>query len=137
MIVLDTNVLSELMRAVPNANLLRWADACELSDIATTSVTQAEILYGISIMDDGRRKDSLIKAARGLFEEDFAGRILPFDAIAAAHFADIASMRRRIGRPISQADAQIAAIVRSHGARLATRNLVDFTDCGIELLNPF
>jgi hypothetical protein len=88
-------------------------------------------------MDDGRRKDLLFKAARGLFEEDFAGRILPFDAIAAAHFADIASMRRRTGRPISQADAQIAAIVRSHGARLATRNVGDFRDCGIELLNPF
>lgn len=125
------------MRAEPNTDVMIWLDGFRPSEIGITSITQAEILYGISILDDGKRKDSLLNAGTGLFEEDFAERIFSFNAIAATHYADIAATRRRIGKPISQADAQIAAIVRSVNSILATRNVDDFSDCGIEVVNPF
>jgi predicted nucleic acid-binding protein len=137
MIILDTNVISELMRAVPNPSVMQWLNGCHPTEIAITSITQSEILYGLSILDDGQRKESLLNAAFGLFEDDFAERIFPFDAIAATQYADIAALRRRSGRPISQADAQIAAIVRSTNSVLATRNVDDFVNCGIEVVDPF
>lgn len=137
MILLDTNVVSEVMRSSPNADVLRWLGSMDAREVGVTSITQAEILYGLSILADGRRKEGLMRAAEGLFAEDFAGRVYPFDAVAAVHFADIASNRRAMGKPISQADAQIAAITRANGFRLATRNGVDFEGCGIDLVNPF
>lgn len=102
-----------------------------------TSVTQAEILYGIGILDSGRRREELEVAAAAMFAEDFGSRILGFDTDAAPAYAAIASDRRRSGRPISQFDCQIAAIAHSRGAGLATRNIRDFEGCGIELIDPW
>jgi toxin FitB len=103
----------------------------------TTTITQAEILYGIALLPTGKRQNELSKAAELMFSEDFTGRVLPFDRDAAVAFANIASQRRRNGTPISQADAQIAAICYTHGATIATRNFSDFEGCGISIINPW
>lgn len=137
MIVLDTNVLSELMRPRPEPAVATWLGAQPTTSLFVTAVTQAEILYGLVLLPKGRRRDDLLGAARSLFNEEFAGRILPFDSDAAAAYSIIAADRRSAGRPISQFDAQIAAIVLSRGGTLATRNTADFVDCGIELIDPW
>lgn len=100
-------------------------------------MTQGEILYGIGLLPQGKRRDRIANAAKAMFAEDFNDRILAFNSDAAASCANIAVARRRNGRPISQFDAQIAAIARSSGAAVATRNVVDFEGCGIELVNPW
>jgi predicted nucleic acid-binding protein len=137
MIVLDTNVLSETMKPVPAREVLDWLAVQPAARLFVTSITQAEILYGLGIMPKGKRRAVLQTEAEGMFEEDFAGRILPFDADAARLFPHIAATRRASGRPIALADAQIAAIARSRGASLATRNTGDFESCGVTLLNPW
>lgn len=137
MILLDTNVLSELIRPEPDKGVTEWLDSLDPAAVATTAITAAELLYGVARLPAGRRRKQLSEAIRGLIEEDFEGRVEPFDAAAAAHYADLVSDRETAGRPISFADAQIAAICRKRGARLATRNTGDFKDTGIELLNPW
>lgn len=137
MIVLDTNVLSEVMRPRPEPVVATWLGAQPVTSLFVTAVTQAEILYGLALLPRGRRRDDLLAAARSLFDEEFAGRILPFDSDAAVAYSVIAADRRAAGRPISQFDAQIAAIVRSRGGALATRNTADFLDCGIALADPW
>ncbi len=137
MIVLDTNVLSEVFRPEPNARVGTWLKGLPPASVFTTAITQAEILYGIGILPKGRRQSALQTVAVLMFEEDFQGRILPFDSNAAQIYALMAAQRRAAGIPISHADAQIAAIAQSRGASLATRNVRDFTDCGIDLINPF
>lgn len=137
MILLDTNVLSELMRLKPAGSVMRWmADQPALS-LYTTSITQAEILHGIILLPAGRRRQAFEKAAEEMFKEEFGGRILPFGSDAAEHYARIAADRRRAGRPISHFDAQIAAIARCNGAAVATRNAPDFDGCGIKIINPW
>ncbi|MBL0770081.1 type II toxin-antitoxin system VapC family toxin [Sphingopyxis sp. DHUNG17] len=137
MILLDTNILSEVLRTAPEPRVLDWMGQQAASSLFVTTVTQAEILYGIAILDKGRRRDELAAAALLMFAEDFAGRLLAFDGDAATAFAEIAPARRSMGRPISQFDAQIAAIARSRGAVLATRNSRDFERCGIEIVDPW
>jgi len=137
MIILDTNVLSEAIRPLPAGVVLEWLAAQPPSSLFTTAITQAEIFYGLALMPRGKRHADLESAAIAMFDEDFAGRILPFDSDAARVFPAIVRARRRIGRPMAQADAQIAAIARSRGAALATRNTADFEHCGIEVLNPW
>lgn len=137
MIILDTNVLSELMRPVPDERVLEWVDGRPGASLFTTTVTQAEILLGVSILPDGRRKQDLTAAVDAMFAQDFRTRLLPFDAPAAVAFAAICSSRMRLGRPISQFDAQIAAIARSRGAWLATRNTPDFDACDIRVIDPW
>ncbi|MGB3846717.1 MAG: type II toxin-antitoxin system VapC family toxin [Sphingopyxis sp.] len=137
MILLDTNILSEALRAAPKPRVLDWIGRQAASSLFVTTVTQAEILYGIAILDKGRRRDELAAAALLMFAEDFSGRLLAFDGDAATAFAEIAAARRGMGRPISQFDAQIAAIARSRGAILATRNSRDFEHCGIEIVDPW
>jgi predicted nucleic acid-binding protein len=137
MIVLDTNVISELMRKRPTRRVLTWVDAQSAGDLAITSVTAAELLYGIARLDDGARKRELGDAVRLLVHEDLAGRVLPFDVPAAEHYADLVADRERHGRPITSADGQIAAICRRHDATLATRNTRDFEATGVELLDPW
>jgi toxin FitB len=137
MIVLDTNVLSEVVRPVPARRVLAWLAAQPPSGLFTTTVTEAEFLYGLAVLPAGKRRTSLEQAARRMFEQDFAQRVLPFDRAAAAAFALIAAVRRKRGRPIGDFDAQIAAIARIHGAAVATRNVDDFRDCGIELVDPW
>jgi predicted nucleic acid-binding protein len=137
MIVLDTNVISELMRPQSNIEVYQWVASQPISNLFTTTITQAEILYGIALLPSGKRQKALSQAAQLMFQEDFSGRILPFDEKAAISFAQIATQRRRMGKPISQADAQIASICNSCQATLATRNIADFEDCGIDLINPW
>lgn len=137
MIVLDTNVISELARQVPDAGVLAWLDSLELSEVATTAVTAAELRYGVARLPDGHRKRELTVVIRGILAEDFYGRVLPFDERASIRYADVVTGRERIGRPIGLADAQIAAICRDSGATLATRNTADFEETGIELIDPW
>ena len=137
MIVLDTNVISELMRGTPDPRVIVWLASQPIAGVFTTTLSQAEILYGLRLLSEGRRRDDLFAAARPMFDEDLAGRILPFDSDAAIVYPEIAAGRRQAGHPIGQIDAQIAAIVRSRGARLATRNVRDFTGCGIDVVNPW
>ena len=137
MIILDTNVLSELMRQVPDEAVVRWMDEQPNPSLFTTAITQAEILYGVSILSDGKRKQSLAAAVGEMFAQDFSGRLLPFDGPAAVAFATISTNRQRMGRPMNQLDAQIAAIAHSRGATLATRNTPDFAECGIDVIDPW
>jgi predicted nucleic acid-binding protein len=137
MIVLDTNVLSELMRPRPSAAVVRWIEQQLATEIYTTVITKAEILYGIELTPKGKRRESLLAVAEAMFAEELAGRVLGFDEDAARVFAQIAACRRGLGKPISQADAQIAAIARVHGGALATRNVADFEECGLRLIDPW
>jgi toxin FitB len=137
MILLDTNVISELMRREPSARVVAWIEERPRSGLGITVITQAEILYGIELLPRGRRKHGLLSAAQAMFSEDFRGRIFPFDSDAAQAFAKISALRQDQGKPISQPDAQIAAIVQALGAELATRNVADFDGCEINLLNPW
>ena len=137
MIVLDTNVLSELMRSQPGAAVFAWVAAQPRAALYTTSVNKAEIFDGISVLPEGRRRSALAVAAEAMFIDDFAGRVLPFDKAAAVHYADIVAARRREGRPIEAFDAQIAATARVAGAELATRDVGDFAGCGLILVNPW
>jgi predicted nucleic acid-binding protein len=134
-IVLDTNVLSELMRSRPASQVVDWVDGQD--ELAITAVTVAELLYGVARLPDGTRKVKLTAAVRALVEEEFSGRVLAFDGSAAEHYADIVAERERSGRPESSADAQIAAICRTHGAHLATRNVRDFEGTGIDVVDPW
>ena len=137
MIVLDTNVVSELMKPAPAAAVVRWVAAQPAVALYTTSITQAEILNGILLLPAGGRRAALEAAAEAMFAHDFGGRVLPFGSHAARAYAQIASHRRSVGRPISQFDAQIAAVARSARSAVATRNVSDFEDCGVDVLNPW
>lgn len=137
MIVLDTNVLSELLRPVPAPQVEAWLSAQGGATIFFTTVGEAELRHGVAILPAGRRRNALSAAIEGILEEDFRDRILPFDRAAARAYASIAAERRAAGRPISQFDCQIAAIVRANGAAVATRNVGDFGGCGIEVIDPW
>jgi toxin FitB len=136
MIVLDTNVLSEEMRSAPEPKAHAWLRAQGPALLFTTAVTEAELLYGIAVLPDGKRKTELMAAAQRIMAL-FAGRILPFDSAAAAELAAILALRRQLGRPIGIHDAQIAAIARSRGMSVATRDIADFADCGVALIDPW
>lgn len=136
MIVLDTNVVSELMRASLSPEVEAWVRAREPDELFTTSVTLAEVLYGIERLPNGRRKDQLSGRASDIFET-FQGQVLSFDVGAAEVYPSIVDGRDRGGRPIDGFDAQIAAICRSHDAKLATRNTKDFAHTGVELIDPW
>jgi predicted nucleic acid-binding protein len=137
MIVLDTNVLSEALRPVPEPTVLNWLANQPRASLFITTVTRGEILCGIRLLADGKRRRGLWDAARKIFDEDFADHVLSFDSDAADTYADIAASRRIAGKPISQFDAMIVAMARSRGAGLATRNVKDFEDCGIDVVNPW
>jgi len=137
MIILDTNVVSELMRPAPEPRVLRWFGSQAAEDLHITAVTMAEILYGIELVATSRRRDVLRAGAEKMFEAVFADRILTYEDRAARLFSQIASARRRQGKPISESDAQIAAITRVAGATLATQNPYVFEGCGVRLVNPW
>lgn len=137
MIVLDTNVVSELMRTEPHAAVLRWVDSQATDRLYITAITVAGLFYGVTRLADGRRKREPAGIIEVVVEEDFAERVVAFDDVAARHYADIAAGRERAGRPISMADAQIAAICRSHAATVATRNVGDFVGTGVAVLDPW
>jgi hypothetical protein len=137
MIVLDTNVLSETLRAEPAPRILDWLSGHPRTTLFTTSITEAEIHFGLELLPAGRRRKALQDAIARVFDTDMSGCVLPFDSAAAREFGLIAATRRRAGKPMSQADAQIAAIARSRGAALATRNTADFTDCELDVIDPW
>lgn len=137
MIILDTNVVSELMKAHPDDRVLAWISARPASVLHITSITQAEILHGILLLPPGKRRTAIQAAAEAMFENEFEHRIQPFDSAAAIDYARIAAERRKAGRPISQLDAQIAAIARCRRGTIATRNVQDFEDCGVPVANPW
>jgi predicted nucleic acid-binding protein len=137
MIILDTNVLSELMRERPSPNVTAWFHKHPLIDLYTTAITEAEIFYGIELLEDGTRRQKLLMAAESLFDIDLKDRVIGFESDAARIFSQIAAHRRLQGKPISNPDAQIAAIVQLHRATLATRDVADFRDCGVDLVDPW
>jgi hypothetical protein len=136
-IILDTNVLSEALKPSPAPEVLRWFAAQPALQLFTTAITQAEIVYGVELLPKGKRRAALLAAVNAMFAADFGGRILPFDSDAARLFPQIAAARRSLGRPITQLDAQIAAIARSRAAAIATRNTGDFQHCGVPLVDPW
>ena len=135
--MLDTNVLSELVRAAPDPAVVAWVRAQPKGSLFVTSVTEAEMRLGVRLLPAGKRRQALDLAVAAMFAEDFAGRIRPFDTVAVAHYVDVVWKRRAAGHPISQFDAQIAAIALRHGDKLATRNLSDFEGCGVTLIDPW
>ncbi|MCL4843079.1 MAG: type II toxin-antitoxin system VapC family toxin [Bryobacteraceae bacterium] len=137
MIILDTNVISEMMKPEPDSNVDAWLANQPPELVYTTAVTAAEIRSGIEILPAGNRRHSLQTAADRLLAGLFAGRILPFDEPAAPDYAEIVARRRALGLPAGAFDALIAAIARHHGAVLATRDTQDFAHCGIRLVNPW
>jgi predicted nucleic acid-binding protein len=137
MIVLDTNVLSEALRPVPESSVMTWLANQPRASMFITALARGEILCGIRLLSDGKRRQGLWDAARRIFDEDFAGHVLSFDSEAADTYAEISASRRTAGKPISQFDAMIAAMARSRGASLATRNVKDFDDCGTDVINPW
>ncbi|AKH70666.1 MULTISPECIES: type II toxin-antitoxin system VapC family toxin [Gammaproteobacteria] len=137
MIILDTNVLSETLRPSPDARALAWLEAQPRAALFTTTITQAEVLYGVRVLPNGQRKAALLDAVQAIFVSDMAGQVLGFDSDAAAAYAEIAAFRKTAGKPISQFDAMIAAVAKSRGAGLATRNVKDFADCGIQVVDPW
>lgn len=137
MIILDTNIISELTRQAPEPRVVSWLDSLPAEEVSTTAVTAAELLYGVARVPAGRRKRELAAAVRGLLGDELRDRILPFDEHCASRYADIVCGRETVGRPIGVADAQIAAICRTAEATLATRNTDDFSGTGIELINPW
>jgi predicted nucleic acid-binding protein len=137
MLLLDTNVVSELMKAAPNSQVLTWADARPSEEFYVSAVTKGELLFGVALLPASKRRDALAEAVATAFAKVFAGRVLAFDSAAAEVYAEIVAARRRAGRPISAFDAQIAAIARLHGASIATRNVADFEGCGVVVVDPW
>ncbi len=137
MIIVDTNVISELFRPAPAKQVETWLADQDGANLYFTTIGEAELRHGVAILPSGKRRTALTRAIEGILEEDFRDRILPFDRPAASAYAAIAADRRALGRPISQFDCQIAAIARAHGASVATRNTSDYESCGVDLLNPW
>jgi predicted nucleic acid-binding protein len=137
LIVLDTNVLSEVGKQAPSARVMAWLDRWQDSDIYITTITEAEIRYGISLMPAGKRRTQLQQFAAGVLDRTFGERILPFDSNAAKRYALIASSQKLAGMTVSVPDAQIAAIAASRGFSIATRNEKHFLHCGVTVVNPW
>jgi predicted nucleic acid-binding protein len=137
MILLDTIVISELMRADPSQAVLNWFGQHDAADLFISSITEAELRAGAAFLPEGQRRDRLQLAIDAMIDQDFQGRILPFDTSAARPYAEIAAQRRAAGRPIAEADCQIAAIAHATNATLATRNVTDFDGCGLRVINPW
>ena len=137
MILLDTNVVSELMRKSPHPAVEAWASGHAVDDLFFSAVGEAELRYGIAIMPAGRRRDRLAAEVEAMLRDDFEGRVLPFDSHAARAYAEIAAARRAAARPVPQADCQIAAIARARDIAVATRNVRHFEKMGIEVIDPW
>ena len=136
-VLLDTNVVSELIRKSPDPAVAAWAAGHALEDLFFSAVGEAELRYGAAILPAGRRRESLVSDIRRMLGDAFDDRVLPFDSRAARAYADIAAMRRSAGRPVAPADCQIAAIARSRNMAVATRNVRDFDDTDIKVVDPW
>lgn len=137
MIVLDTNVVSEIMRPRPEPAVLAWFDAQGPGELWLTAVGAAELMFGIARLEDGARKQQLARTVTMMFETDFSGQVLPFDLAAASVYAQLVAQRERMGQPVAMADAQIASVCLAHGAILATRNTKHFDGLGLTVINPW
>ena len=137
MIVLDTNVIAELMRPEPHTGVLGWVAARPRALLYTTTINQAEILYGIAALPEGRRRSLLASAAEAIFADEFAGRILPFGTAATLRYPGVVLARRLAGTPIEGFDALIAATALAAGASVATRDVGGFSGCGLGLVDPW
>jgi predicted nucleic acid-binding protein len=136
-IILDTNVISEITRPGPDPGVMAWLDSLPAEETAITAITAAELRYGVRRMPDSLRKAELSEAVNALIAADFRDRVEPFGVLAAEEYAEVVTAREQAAQPISSADAQIAAICRVLGATLATRNITDFTGTGVDLINPW
>ena len=136
-VLLDTNVVSELMRRAPDPTVAVWAAGHRLENLFFSAVGEAELRYGAAILPTGQRRETLVSDIERMLGEAFEDRVLPFDSDAAHAYADIASRRRSTGRAVAPADCQIAAIARSRRMAIATRNVRDFDDAGIEVVDPW
>jgi hypothetical protein len=137
MILVDTNIVSAFMTSAPPAQVLNWLNAQHSAALYLSTVTVAEIHYGLRLLPGGKRRDLLGERFATFVTLVFGERIVAFDYAAAERYGEIAAQRRAAGRPISTLDAQIAAIARSRALVLATRDTRDFDACGVELVNPF
>ena len=137
MVLLDTNVVSELMLDFPNPAILAWMDDQASRELFVTAVTEAEIRTGVAFLPEGARRRGLLDAVERTLGGLFPDRVLPFDSAAARAYADIAAARRAAGRPISQPDCQIAAIALARGMAVATRNVRDFSETGVDVIDPW
>ena len=137
MILLDTNVISAVMMPAPPGRVLRWLNERETAGLYLSTITLAEIGYGLRVLPDGKRRRDLEDRFARFIAEGFEQRILPFDEAAALIYGEIMAHRKGLGRPLGVLDGQIASIARAHGLAVATRNTRDFEECGLELVNPF
>lgn len=137
MILLDTNVVSELMRRAPERAVEAWVSSQPPGDLFLSAVSEAELRYGASILPAGRRREALFSRLEGVLQEAFGDRVLPFDREAARVYGDLAATRRSSGRHVAPADCQIAAIARSRGLAVATRNTGDFAGMELDLVDPW
>ncbi len=137
MILLDTNIVSEIMRPKPNGDVVNWLKAQSLDQLALTSVTLAEIRYGLARISEGKRKLELENRFEFFIERGFGDRIVDFDKVSAEIYGKVVVDREKIGKPIESFDAMIAAIAISRQAKLATRDISGFEECGIEIINPW
>ncbi len=137
MILLDTNVISAVMMKAPSQTVVRWLNAQESMRLYLSSVTLAEIGYGLSVLPAGRRRRDLENRFAKFVAQGFEQRVLSFDAKAALQYGEIMGHRKRLGRPLGILDGQIASIAWARGLAVATRNIRDFEECGLELVNPF
>lgn len=136
-VLLDTNVVSELLRPSPSPTVESWVAGYQAADLHFSAVGEAELRYGVALLPAGRRRDAIALAVEAILREDFEDRVLPFDSGAAREYADIAASRRTAGRPVAPADCQIAAIARCRDLTIATRNVRDFADMKIKLIDPW
>lgn len=136
-IILDTNVASELIDDRPQLEVVDWWRRQAIAEAYVTAITEMELRYGVAILPEGRNRSRLSRQVDDLLDVEFGNRILPFDSEAARAYAVISSHRRSIGRVVGQSDTQIAAIALARNMAVATRNVGDFTDCGVELINPW
>lgn len=137
-VLLDTNVLSELMRPQPSSMVLAWFSQQKDTEFFTSAITQTELLLGVALLPGGKRRDAIADAVEQMFDQDFVGRCLPFDELAAHEYAALVATRNKVGMPISTEDAQIAAIALHHDLALATRNTKDFRKISeLVLLDPW
>ncbi len=137
MIFLDTNVISELAKTARDPAVVAFLRRQPHDTVFIPAICEAEIRYGLARLPAGRRRDTLTATMAAFFANGFAGRILPFDSVCAAFYGELHAARDAAGRPISVADAMIAATARAHGAAVATRNVTDFAGCGIAVVNPW
>ncbi|OGU20268.1 MAG: plasmid stabilization protein [Hydrogenophilales bacterium RIFOXYD1_FULL_62_11] len=137
MIVVDTNVISEVMRPQPSSQVLSWLNTQDSNQLFITTVTLAEIGYGLRVLPEGQRRWQLHSRFEQFVAQAFEERVLDFTGAAARAYAEIQGHRKELGRPMSLPDAQIASIAHTHGFAFATRNIKGFEDCGLELINPF